>query len=45
MKLKQVIQKQRSSLERGTVLRHAVSGQKDANGMAERAIQTNCDGP
>ena len=39
-KLKQVIQKQRSSLGLGTVLQDAVSGQKETNGMAERAIQT-----
>ena len=40
MKLKQVIQKQRANLGLGTVLQDAVSGQKETNGMAERAIQT-----
>ena len=40
MKLKQVIQKQRAALGLGTVLQDAVSGQKETNGMAERAIQT-----
>ena len=39
-RLKNVIQKQRSSLGLGTVLQDAVSGQKETNGMAERAIQT-----
>ena len=39
-RLKSVIQKQRSSLGLGTVLQDAVSGQKETNGMAERAIQT-----
>ena len=40
MKLKQVIQKQIANLGLGTVLQDAVSGQKETNGMAERAIQT-----
>lgn len=40
MRLKQVIQKQRASLGLGTVLQDAVSGQKETNGMAERATQT-----
>ena len=40
MKLKQVIQKQRAALGLGTVLQDADSGQKETNGMAERAIQT-----
>ena len=40
MKLKQVIQGQRANLGLGTVLQDAVSGQKETNGMAERAIQT-----
>ena len=40
MKLKQVIQKQRAALGLGTFLQDAVSGQKETNGMAERAIQT-----
>ena len=39
-RLKSVIQKQRSSLGLGTVLQDAVSGQKETNGMAERATQT-----
>ena len=39
-KLKNVTQKQRSSLGLGTVLQDAVSGRKETNGMAERAIQT-----
>ena len=39
-KLKNVIQTQRSSLGLGAVLQDAVSGQKETNGMAERAIQT-----
>ena len=40
MKLEQVIQKQRANLGLGTVLQDAVSGQKEINGMAEKAIQT-----
>ena len=40
MKLKRIIQKQRAALGLGTVLQDAVSGQKETNGMAERAIQT-----
>ena len=39
-KLKQIILKQRSALGLGTTLQDAVSGQKETNGMAERAIQT-----
>ena len=39
-KLKNITQKQRSSLGLGTGLQDAVSGRKETNGMAERAIQT-----
>ena len=39
-KLKQIILKQRSALGLGTTPQDAVSGQKETNGMAERAIQT-----
>ena len=39
--VKQVIQKQRAALGLGTVLQDAVSGQKETNGMGERAIQSS----